>query len=164
MNTFKNVVKTPFLIETRHFATDNPNQLNHTLDKMYFEVAYAVNSRIIGIFDQFQVVTGERWFNTEIIQNKKQSYRQVYPFGAITAGSTLSIDTEISGITQFTKIYGTCITNVIDYRPIPYASISANANIELNVTPGTTFTINIKVGAGSPNITSGIIVIEYLLN
>lgn len=150
-----------FLITSRVFPPDAV-LLQPTLNKMYIEVAQAVNQRIIGTFDTIQANTGENWFNQPAPQQQRQSFRRVFPFQAIAAGATLNILHEIRGITQLTKVYGTCITATPDFRPIPYASATAvNAQIEVNVT---TTQINIINGAGAPNITSGIIVLEYLLN
>jgi hypothetical protein len=144
------------------------NKLEPILSKMYFEVSQAVNNRIIGIFNKFQVVTGERWFNSGVITaqdfditKQPQTYRQVYTFDAIVAGATITIDHNIVAVKQFTRIYGTCITTLPDFRPIPYASVIANANIDLTVT---STQIVISNGAGGQDIVSGIIVLEYLLN
>lgn len=155
------VIRQSYLVTSREFPVEQEG-LNEELTKAYTDIANAVNSRTIGVHDKFQVVTGERWFNNTNVQSKRQTYRQVYEFGAITAGApAVTVAHGISGITAFTAIYGTCITATPDYRPLPYASTTAGANIELNV--DATY-IYITVGAISPNVTSGIVVLEYLLN
>ena len=89
-------------------------------------------------------------------------FRLVVPFGAIATGATLSITHNIQSLVQFTHIYGTCITAVPDFRPIPYASATLVTNqIEVKVTPTQVVIIN---GATAPNIASGMIVLEYLKN
>lgn len=124
--------------------------------------ANAVNIREIGQYDTVELLTGQQWFTTGDGQTKRFTFRQVYVLPATAAGATTTIAHGITGQTLFTKIYGSCITNVVDYRPIPYASVSAvNKQIEINVD---TTNINIINGASSPNITSGIIVLEYLKN
>lgn len=155
------VQRQAFLITSRFFPTDMV-QLEPVLNKMYIEVAQAVNQRTIGTFDKIQAVTGENWYNDANPLQKKQSYRKVFSFEAIAAGATLTFNHDIQGIVQLTRAYGTCITVTPDFRPIPYASATAvNTQIELNVT---LTQINIINGAGAPNIQSGIIVLEYLLN
>ena len=146
-----------FLRTSREFPKEI-NSLSFEVDKSYVDVANAVNVRTIGIFPiNRPTVTGESFF---LISNKKQqSLRQVYKFGAIAPGATLSIPYTINGFSQFSRIYGTCITAVPDYRPIPYASVTVNANIELKVT---TTNIVISVGAASPAIVSGIIILEWI--
>ena len=153
-------VKMAYLIRSRVFPTD-PVELEPVLVKMYNDIAVTVNVRTIGIYDTIQVVTGERWFNPKDFSQARQSYRQVYPLGAVAAGTTLTTPHGLEGVTAFTHIYGDCLTSVPDHRPLPYASVTANANIELKVvTPN----IVISVGAASPNIVAVTIVLEYLLN
>ncbi len=153
----------PYLPTSHKFPVQNIEELEPELVKSYIDIAQAVNLRTIGIFEKIQIVTGERWFSasTTDASKKRQTYRQIYTFGTIAAGATLPIAHGITGITQFTRIYATCVTDAPDYRPIPYASVTANENIEMNVT---STNIVIKNGSSSPNITNGIVVLEYLLN
>ena len=163
MTTPSNQQQQPYLPQSRSFPAQNPVQLEPELVKTYIDVAQAINVRTIGIFEKLQIVTGERWFSADPTNAnvKRQTYRQVYTFGAIAAGASIAINHNITGITQFTRIYGTCITDLPDYRPIPYASVAPNSNIDIRVT---STQIIIANGAGGPNITSGIVVLEYLLN
>lgn len=161
MITPSNQQQQPYLPTTRQFPAQNATQLEPELVKSYIDTAQAVNVRTIGIFEQLQIVTGERWFSTVNNTVKRQTYRQVYTFGAIAAGANLAITHGITGVTSFTRIYGTCNTALPDSRPIPYASVAANSNIDLRVT---STQIIIANGAGGPNINNGIIVLEYLLN
>ncbi len=153
----------PYLPTSRQFPVNNLPILEPELVKSYIEIAQAVNGRIIGVFENIQIVTGERWYASDPTNalNKRQTYRKAFPFGAIVAGAGLTFPHGITGIVAFTRIYGTCITDLPDYRPIPYASIAAASNIDLRVT---STNIIIGVGASSPNIVSGNIVLEYLLN
>lgn len=153
-------VRSAFLVNERSFPQD-PVELEPVLSKMYLETAYAVNVRTVGTFNTFQVTTGEKWFNVPSGQRDRQSFRQVYPIGPIIAGTTLTTPHGLVGLTAFTDIYGTCITNIPDYRPLPYASVVAASNIELKCD---STNIIISVGAGSPNIVSAIVVLEYLLS
>lgn len=154
----------PFLITSRYWPND-PVTLQPTLNQSYIEVAQAVNSRIIGIFQPLASVTGETWFEEvpgQMPMERTQTYRKIFRFGAIAAGATLSIPHAIANVQQFTRMYGTCITETPDYRPIPYASATAvDEQIELN---GTTTVLNIINGASAPNIESGILVVEFFLN
>ena len=157
----------PYIITTRQFPTGEPELLETELTKSYEEIASGVNSRTIGIFNTFQMVTGDKYYsntnNSPMNPIKyRQGYRQLFAFGAIATGATLTIDHEISGITECVHIYGNCITSVPDFRPIPYSSATAvNQQIEVKVTDTQIIIIN---GAGAPNITSGTIILEYLLN
>ena len=159
MNT--NIIsRSPFLRTSREYPEDL-HQLSLEMNKSYVDIAIAVNNRTIGIFPvNFPILTGESWF---LSNNQKQdTLRQVYTFGAITAGGPpLTIPYTINGLFDFSRIFGTCKTSQPDSRPIPYASVAANGNIDLRVD-----TVNnnivIAVGAGSPNIISGRVVLEWL--
>lgn len=150
-----------FLPTYRNFDVDE-GQLRLLLTSNHTSIANAVNVKTNGIFELVETLTAEQFFGTGTdTQKKRYPFRKVFSFGAIAAGASLTppILHGITGITLFTRIYGTCITDQPDYRPIPHASVTANANIEVTVNATN---ININNGAGGPNITSGIIVLEYL--
>jgi hypothetical protein len=147
----------PYVRTSREFPTEIVN-LTIELNRSFLETANAINARTIGLFPTTKsAITGEAWFLSG--NKKQQTLRQAFNLTAIAAGASLSIPYTAPGFNQFSRIYGTCITNVPDYRPIPYASVALNANIELRVTPTN---IIVNVGAGSPNIVSGLIVLEWL--
>ena len=152
----------PFLITSRLFPPDL-SLLQPVLNKSYIEIALAVNKRVIGSFEPVEVVTGETWFEESIMGDaiiRRQSFRQFFEFDAIAIGATLAITHEIEDIDEFTRIFGTCVTAVPDFRPIPYASATVvTEQIEVNLTSTTLTIIN---GATAPAITSGRVVVEYL--
>ena len=76
----------------------------------------------------------------------------------------LDIQTGITNLVEFTRIYGTCITDVPDYRPLPYSDeVSATNNINILVaTIAGTLQIRILPGATGANIVSGIVILEWL--
>jgi hypothetical protein len=149
------VRKTPYLITYRRFTND---ELGNTLSKMYAEVAFAVNERSIGIFDKFLMVTGNKWFNNEEQQERRQEFRRVYEFTNQVASFT--IPHELTDIDYFTRIYGTAITPT-NFIPLPFVSITAATSIEINVDSSN---INILLDASSPSLTKGLIVLEYVMN
>lgn len=157
-----NSITAPYLRTTRNFPQD-PSKLSDEIDKAYIDTANAVNARTIGIFPSRRpIVTGESWFIDN--NNKQQTIRQIYRFGAIAPGGTLDIATGIFDFTEFSKIYGTVVTNVPDYRPIPYADaavVTNNISIRVVIIGGNTF-IRIVLGATSPAVTRGLAVIEWL--
>lgn len=131
--------------------------------------ATIVNVKQNGQYELLELLSAQQWFSTGIASapNKpRYGFRQVYSFGAIAPGATLLIPTTIPVIAGqtlfFTLIRGSCVTNVPDFRPIPYSSATAvNQQIEIKVD-----TVNITIinGAGAPAIVSGIVVLEYLKN
>lgn len=113
--------------------------------------------------DRLELTNSQKFFTAGNPQKYREAFRKVFNIGAIATGATLNNDSTAHGITrigEFTRIYGVCTTDVVDYRPIPYSSVTAaNLGIELNVTATNVVIIN---GAAAPNITSGIVVIEYV--
>jgi len=162
--SFPPAPSSPYLVTQRAFPQNAP-ELEPVLVKMYNDIASAMNVRTIGLHYPFQLVTGEQWFNPDSTAAQgfqpRQTYRQVYFIGAIASGATSNTPHNIVAPTAFTDIYGTCVTDFPDYRPIPYSSVAGGGNIELRVDATNIIIVN---GAASPNILSAIVVLEYLLN
>ena len=148
-----------FIPTSENFQVSD-EELRLVLTKQTYQTAFAVNLKETGIYQTVEIQTSQTWFSSNP-QQPRYGFRKVFQFGAIAAGGTLAIPHALTNVTLFTAIYGTCITDVIDNRPIPYASVAANSNIEVNVDA---VNINLSNGAAAPNITSGIIVLEYLKN
>lgn len=126
------------------------------------DIARYINIREIAIYDLVEILTGEQWFLPGNAQSKRDAYRQVYQLPATAAGATTTIPHGISTITTFTHIYGSAVTATPDFRPIPYANATAvNQQIEIKCDNTNIYVIN---GAGAPNISSGVVVLEYLKN
>lgn len=157
-------LNSPFLRTSRSFPKE-VDQLSVEVNKSYLDIANCVNSRIISIFPTNRpIVTGESWY----IKNnqKQQTFRQVYPFGAIAPGTELDIPHGITNFVQFTKIYGTVITNVPDYRPLPYVdpiTLTTSMTILVGTVAGIG-QIRIVLGTTAPAVISGIAVLEWIVN
>ena len=153
--------RSPFLATSQVFPEDL-SQLLIVLTQVYIDQANSINIRQIGTYDQTQSVTGQLFFNLSNAQQPRLSFRTVYPIGSIAAGATSTTAHGLSGVTSYTHIYGTAVTAAPDNRPIPYSSTAAvNQQISLTVTATNIVIVN---GAAAPNITSAIVVLEYLLN
>lgn len=143
-----------FLPTFRNHQVVDEEQFRLFLSGVYTSVANAVNVRQNGIYQSAEFQSGQTWIDGSPV------FRKVFSFGAIAAGGTSgAIPTGITTIKYCTNIYGTVITTTPDFRTIPHASVTANANIEVIVTT-TTYTIN--VGAASPNVSSGYLILEYV--
>ena len=146
-----------YLRTTRNFPTA-VNELTLEINKAYVDIANTVNNRIIGLFPTNRyVITGESWFINN--NQRQQTLRQVYNFGSIAPGAVSTQAHEIINLTQFTRIWGTCVTNLPDFRPIPYASVAPNANIDLRVDATNIIIAN---GAAGPTINSALVILEWL--
>lgn len=150
-----------FLPTTEVFPEDN-SQFLIKQTSVYSNIANSMNIREVAIYDLRQLSTGQRFFNPSDVQNLRQGFRNVFSIGTIAPGATLTTAHGISGIVSCTRIYGTCITSLGDFRPIPYADTGNVTNqISIRVTSSNIIITN---GATAPEITSGIIVLEYLLS
>lgn len=143
-----------------------PDQFLIQITKVYNDFATFINNRQTGTFNLSETVAGQFFFNPVVSNtapaNPRPAYRKVFSIGAINAGATSVTAHGISNITSFTFINGVAIVSGPIFRPIPYASVTAvNQQIEINVD---STNINISNGAAAPNITSAIIVLEYLKN
>lgn len=149
----------PYLQQNVTFSEDEEQRLlQHT--SVNANVARAVNLREISIYQLSEISNGQQFFTAGNPQSNRYAFRKVFNIGPIATGAT---STTAHGITQetiFTRIYGTCVTDVVDYRPIPYSStVALNQQISLTITGTNIVIVN---GAASPNITSCIVVLEYL--
>jgi hypothetical protein len=150
----------PYLKTTEVYPEDE-SQLRVTQTNIYTSIATAVNVREIAIYDLQQLITGQQFFTPGDPQQYRYTYRKVFNLGAIAPGATLTVAHNLTNITIFTRMYGTCLTSAPDYRPIPYSSVTAlNQQIELRADATNLYVSN---GAGSPAITSAIVVLEYIL-
>lgn len=150
-------------LNTAEVFPEDKSQFLIKLTSTYTDIANRVNIREIGTYqDQQQILTGQQFSTPGDNQTKKFSFRQMYYFGAIAPGATLTIPHNILGLVQFTHLYGTCITAVPDFRPVPFVDTSdLTGQISLRADATNIYVIN---GAIAPAITSGLIVAEYLLN
>ena len=141
---------------------EDQKELLIKLTKIYTDIANFINIREIAIYETVEILTGEQWSNLTDPTKRKQAFRKIFYFGAIAAGANLAIPIDITSVTSYTHIYGTVNTDVPDSRSIPFADVTAVTNqiaVILNNAAGTATIFN---GATAPNITSGILVLEYL--
>ena len=170
MNNIVNEV--PYLRTSRQFPEDL-KQLSIEVNKSYIDIANAVNNRTISIFPSNRAaVTGESWF---VSSQRQQTFRQMYAFGSIAAGTELDIPTNINpnNVLAFTRIYGTVITTngsngQPDFRPIPYVDPTTNTTGmtilvgNVIIGPNTVQCIRIVLGPTAVPVTSGFAVLEWL--
>lgn len=142
-----------------------PKDMPRQLANDYFSIAYSLNAKTNGVFEQIETQNGEQFFTQEDNQARKRYvFRKCFAFGAIASGASLSISYEINPLQEFTRIYGTCITDAPDKRPLPFVSATLVTDQIQVLADDTSEAIIITVGATSPNVVSGIVVVEYTKN
>lgn len=146
-----------FLPTTKNFFVDE-EQLRIILTRMYSDIVFSMNLKEIGSYEQIELYSGKQFFMPGTAQLKRYVYRKSFVFGAIASGATSTQAHGIAQLSSFTSIYGTCVTDIIDYRPIPYSSETTTTNIELLVDATNITMIN---GSTAPNITSALVILEY---
>jgi len=152
-----------FLPTSEVFPEDD-KQFLEKMNNVYVDISKNVNSRELARYELVEQVTGQQFFDPANAQLRRYSYRKCFSFGAVASGATLLIPHGITGMTMFTRIYGTCIDTTVYYKPIPYVSMtSINYNIDLKLDSTNIIIINGVNGApAAPALTSGLIVLEYL--
>jgi hypothetical protein len=146
----------PFLPTQRYFPEDS-QLLTRELYNSYVDIAKSVNLREIGVYSQNLTATGQTF---ELLPStaSQEAQRIVFVISSIN-GVTSTTAHNLTGFTQFTRIYGVAQT-ATDWRPIPYASATLVTNqIELKVDNTNITIIN---GATAPTITQAIVVIEFI--
>lgn len=136
-------------------------QLRIVLTSYLTNIAYGVNLREIAQYETVELLNGQQFFDPNDAQKKRYGFRKVFPTGAIASGATALIPHGITQQTIFTYIGGGVVTDFPDYRPLPYVSVTGVAAcIDIRVDATNIIIVN-GTGAG-PNITSGIVTLEYL--
>lgn len=153
-------------LPTYRYLPEDPQELLVVLNQMYTDIANAVNIRQLAQYDSVEMINGQQFFSQTATVNANEikvfAYRKCFTLPATAAGATTNIAHGLTGVFQYTHIYGTCITDVVDYRPIPYAhAAAANQQIEIKILGANIVVVN---GAAAPNITSGLIILEYTKN
>lgn len=163
----------PFLPTTQSFPQDS-QELRSTLSKRDTDIAQVVNSKTNGAYNLIPLNTGNKYYSLQTsdnntMQQQRPSFRQVFTFGAINPGASITITHGIVGITQIVNWSGSCITDVsvvalanAKYEPIPFVyppDATANVGIFAN-----DMIITIINGPGNNKILSGTIILEFILN
>lgn len=159
MTTFEPSNSRNAFLRTTDIFPPDPQELLIHLTHSYTETAQAVNVREIAQYEEVELITGQTYFTPNDNEKKRYVFRKVFEIGVINPGATSTFAHGITGVTRYVHIYGTCNTNTPDSRPIPHASVTANANIEVIIGAAN---ITINNGAASPTINDGLLTLEYL--
>jgi hypothetical protein len=150
-----NVVNQIAYLRTSREFPEEIRQLALEANKSYIDTANAVNSRTIGIFPTNRpAIGGESWFLSG--NRRQQNLRQVYQF---TAAGNIAHGITISSISQFTKPFGSFTDGTNFYGAIYASNVAIAGQVSFYIT---STNIVVLSGVGTPTISSGIIVLEWL--
>lgn len=126
----------------------NSDEFRELIIKLYQninEIALSLNTRDAGYYVQNEFINGQLLFpNPANINSQSQSelqFRQVFrttvDFGALPNATNKSVahNIPVTASYTFTRIYGAASISNTQYIPLPYASSTGTANIQLDVTP-----------------------------
>lgn len=162
MNAGNNASSRLYLPEYEIFPPVREERFHTKLVEIYQNIALRVNERQIGTYDKVETNTGQRFFGGGSTPLRlRESVRTVYEItGPIAPNASSTTAHGLTNIQFFTHIYGTAVTNVVDYRPLPYVDVTDVTNqISLTIT---TTDIVIVNGNGSNQIDSAVVVLEYI--
>src|SRR6188508_1422 len=145
-----------YLRTSREFP-EELHQLSVEVNKMYVDIANAVNVRTIGLFSVNRPAqTGESFY---IVRNsRQQTARQVYSF-TTTAAINHTVIVTFPG--QFIKCTGSYTDGTNTFGLFFASSVAIAGQITFYVTDTQ---IIFLVGAGAPALTSGLIILEWLMD
>lgn len=143
-----------FLRTSREFP-EELHQLSMEVNRSYLDIANAVNNRTISLFPVNRpAINGESWFLSGNL--RQQGLRQVYQF---TTSASIPHGLNLNRISFFTRPFGS-FTDGTNYYGCLYASnVAIAGQLTFYIDPTN---IVFVVGAGSPAIVNGIIVLEWI--
>jgi hypothetical protein len=151
--------KTTSLNQAEYFPEDQ-SQLIVKITNVYSNIAKAVNVREVAFYDLQPLLTGQQFFNSVDVQKLRPTYRKVFNIGGIATGATLNTAHGLTNVIAFTRIYGTCIT-AAGFYPLPLVNVLNVTNqVSVSILGANLVIVN---GATAAAITSGIVVLEYIL-
>lgn len=152
----------PYLKTSRGF-TEDLHELAVDVNKAYIDIASIVNGRTIGLYPVNRpAITGNDYFYST---RKQQSLRQLYSF---TSTATIPIGFKLSTISNVIQMYGTYMDSTGNSYGLVAGTSVAVAGlitfyIKIDATPGSlSDLLTFVVGAGSPDLVSGSIVLEWI--
>lgn len=153
-----NVVNQVAYLRTSRNFPEDLRQLTVEVNKVYIDIANAVNERTIGIFSTNRpAINGESWFISKNL--KQQGLRQIYPFTTIPA--TIEHGLDFDEIERFVRIWGVFTDGTFWYT-LPWVSV-VDVTAQINVFVGpTTIQITGGGGPGQPVSTKGTVILEWI--
>jgi hypothetical protein len=130
----------------------------------YKRIANTVNTKTGGLYSRVESYSSDQYY-TDTNFVFRNAYRKTFDIindlnaGApIAPGATVTAAHGIVGIVQVVKWTGGIVTDVVDFRPIPFVSATLITDqVQVTVTAVNIIIVN---GATAPTITAGTLAIE----
>jgi hypothetical protein len=147
---------------------DDDDAFLEALTVLLKRFATTINTKEAALYNLFELVNNQQYFNINDTQSFRPVYRTVvnFPTG-FTAGVPVSVPHNIAFTSTYsaTRIYGAgSNTTSLVYVPLPYASPILANNIQLDVNVSVPANVTITPGAGAPSCNLAYVVIEYVKN
>lgn len=114
-----------FYLEENFTYTRDKETLGNQMNEVYQKIARASNAKEIGIYEETEVLTGQR-FPGDTPQEKRSIYRKVIDTGALPNAATSTVAHSLTDVTSdwtFTRIYGTAKdSTAVRSIPLPNGS------------------------------------------
>jgi hypothetical protein len=146
---------------TNVYLGDDDENKELVLTDILEDVIYRLNSKEIGIYEEYEVLTGQTWFNSVDENDKRGVFRKVLKFISLTAAGTTSVAHEIGDISgfTFTRIYGSARNTAGTL----HVALPQGGPDDVMITIGAN-NVNIICATGTYNGFSALVVLEYLKN
>jgi hypothetical protein len=137
------------------------------LSLTYKRIANSVNTKTGGLHSKLEQFNSEQYYTSQpfVFRNV---YRKTFDIielngnAPIATGTTVSVAHNITGIVQVVHWYGGIVTDVVDFRPLPFVSSTfVTDQVQVNATATNIVIVN---GVTAPLITEGSLTIEYVKN
>ena len=138
----------------------NPELFYEVINQRERETADIINLKENAVYNFDETLTNQQWPIPSNPQTFRDGFRKIFALSPLATGAISVIPHNIVDMLQTTDYWANVITDVPDFRQVPYASTNAISDqIEMKVDVTNITIIN---GGTSPNITGGYAVIEYV--
>lgn len=143
----------------------NPDEMNLVLTEYFRYIINAINSRIISIFDEQELASGEIWFNPANRQLPRYGLRKVINMiglnnFTVTNPQLVPHNIQIQPEFVITRIYGAATDPSNEFIPLPYVDMTGGGNhIQLSMDATN---VVLRSNFDYSRFTTAYVVLEYL--
>lgn len=146
---------------------DDDDAFLEALTLLLKRFATTINTKEAALYNLFELVNNQQYFNINDTQSFRPVYRTVVNFGALPNAGVKSVPHNIAFTSTYsaTRIYGAASnTTGLTYIPLPFSSPTLNKNIQLDVNLTLAANVSITTAIDYSAFNLCYIVIEYVKN